>query len=70
MVKFLNWEIEMDTSRKGSASRATWREGKEAITHYFENFTGMIGYLGMVDFYTFREYWNFQKQRYNMIKGG
>ena len=70
MIKFLNWEIEMDTSRKGSAYRATWREGKEAVTHYFENFTGMIVYLGMMDFYSFREYVNHQKIMFGIVKGG
>ena len=67
-MKYLQWDITMDTSRKGSVYRATWREGKESITHYFSNFVGMIGYLGMIDFYTFREYWNRQMQVYNMTK--
>ena len=69
MIKVFNrWEVEMDTSRKGSVYRATWREGKESITHYFENFVGMVGYLGMIDFFTFREYWNYQRGLYNMIE--
>lgn len=56
-MKYLQWEITMDTSHEGSVYKAVWREGKEAITHYFANFVGMIGYLGMIDILTFREYW-------------
>ena len=67
-MKYLKWDITMDTSHKGSVYRATWREGKESITHYFANFVGMIGYLGMIDFYSFREYWNHQRRVFNMTK--
>lgn len=67
-MKYLQWDIEMDTSRKGSVYRATWREGEESITHYFGNFVGMICYLGMVGFMSFREYWNRQMQVYNITK--
>ena len=66
MKVFDRWEVTMDTSRKDSAWRATWREGKESVTHYFRNFVGMIAYLGMTDFYTFREYWNHQRKLYEL----
>ena len=67
-MKYLQWDITMDTSRKGRVYRATWREGKESITHYFSNFVGMIGYLGLVDFYSFRDYWNSQRRLFDVIK--
>ena len=69
MKVFGRWDVEMDTSSKGSAYRATWREGKESITHHFANFTGMVAYLGMIDFYSFREYWDSRMKVYNAING-
>lgn len=67
MIKvFDRWEVSMDCSRKDAPWLAVWREGKESIAHHFENFTGMIGYLGMMDSYTFREYWNHQRQLANL----
>jgi hypothetical protein len=68
MKVFNRWEVTMDTSRKDANWRATWRDGKESITHYFTTFTGMVGYLGVIDFYSFREYWNRQRRLYNMVK--
>ncbi len=65
-MKYLQWDITMDTSHKECVYRATWCEDKESITHYFANFVGMIHYLGMVDFMTFREYWNHQRRVFNM----